>query len=208
MGGNPADHFHISNSKIALPKYQAWVICTIWNLKAMQGRISVCFGLYPFKRRRRPITEMFAGEGGPGFRHGTVHYVVRFAKNDFQRHGGMSFCTEWPSFPWAMEKLVMQEFLLLLLICAKLSWFRFGRCNDFSEAWPLMGLSQWCWAFMNAVSQRCRNLYQTKIMRKEVEEQSGRFAKRNGTPALSGSLPEGNNGLGLILLGGLLATRF
>jgi hypothetical protein len=23
MGGNPADHFHISNSKIALPKYQA-----------------------------------------------------------------------------------------------------------------------------------------------------------------------------------------
>ena len=62
--------------KVALPKYSAWGDILKWCLQEnVPGEFPYTAGLYPFKRTGEDPTRMFAGEGGPERTNKRFHYV-------------------------------------------------------------------------------------------------------------------------------------
>jgi methylmalonyl-CoA mutase len=67
---------HQQIPKVALPKYSAWGDILKWCLQEnVPGEFPYTAGLYPFKRQGEDPTRMFAGEGGPERTNRRFHYV-------------------------------------------------------------------------------------------------------------------------------------
>ena len=67
---------HQQIPKVALPKYSAWGDILKWCLQEnVPGEFPYTAGLYPFKRQGEDPTRMFAGEGGPERTNKRFHYV-------------------------------------------------------------------------------------------------------------------------------------
>ncbi len=201
---------HSQIPKIALPKYQAWGDILKWNLQEnVPGEFPFASGLYPFKREGEDPSRMFAGEGGPERTNKRFHYVSAGlpAKRLSTAFDSVTLYGNDPHIrPDIYGKIGNAGVSICCLDDAKKLYSGFDLSHPMTSvsmtingpAPMLLGF------FMNAaIDQNCEKYIVENNLQVEVEEKINEIYKKKGTarPKYQGDLPEGNNGLGLMLLG-------
>lgn len=201
---------HTQIPKVALPKYQAWGDILRWTLQEnVPGEFPYTAGLYPFKRTGEDPTRMFAGEGGPERTNRRFHYVSfgLAAKRLSTAFDSVTLYGNDPGYrPDIYGKIGNAGVSICCLDDAKKLYSGFDLSNPMTSvsmtingpAPMLLGF------FMNAaIDQNCEKYILEHGMEAEVENNIKTIYKGRGTdrPKYQGPLPEGNNGLGLMLLG-------
>ncbi|MBF4505893.1 methylmalonyl-CoA mutase family protein [Flavobacterium sp. JLP] len=201
---------HLQIPKIALPKYEAWGDILRWNLQEnVPGEFPFASGLYPFKREGEDPSRMFAGEGGPERTNKRFHYVSAGlpAKRLSTAFDSVTLYGNDPDLrPDIYGKIGNAGVSICCLDDAKKLYSGFDLVHALTSvsmtingpAPMLLGF------FMNAaIDQQCEYYIKEKELEKEVETKINKIYKDKGLerPKYQGDLPEGNNGLGLMLLG-------
>ncbi len=201
---------HSQIPKISLPKYQAWGDILKWNLQEnVPGEFPFASGLYPFKREGEDPSRMFAGEGGPERTNKRFHYVSAGlpAKRLSTAFDSVTLYGNDPHIrPDIYGKIGNAGVSICCLDDAKKLYSGFDLSHPMTSvsmtingpAPMLLGF------FMNAaIDQNCEKYIVENSLQVEVEEKINEIYKKKGTarPKYQGELPEGNNGLGLMLLG-------
>ena len=201
---------HSQIPKIALPKYQAWGDILRWNLQEnVPGEFPFASGLYPFKREGEDPTRMFAGEGGPERTNRRFHYVSLGmpAKRLSTAFDSVTLYGNDPDHrPDIYGKIGNAGVSICCLDDAKKLYSGFDLSHPATSvsmtingpAPMLLGF------FMNAaIDQNCEKYIKENNLETEVEAKIKAIYKAKGTerPTYNGALPEGNDGLGLMLLG-------
>jgi methylmalonyl-CoA mutase len=196
--------------KVALPKYEAWGDLLKWNLQEnVPGEFPYTSGLYPFKRTGEDPTRMFAGEGGPERTNRRFHYVSLGmpAKRLSTAFDSVTLYGNDPGHrPDIYGKIGNAGVSICCLDDAKKLYSGFDLSHPMTSvsmtingpAPMLLGF------FMNAaVDQNCEKYIREHGLESSVEEKLKETYDNKGVkrPAYQGDLPEGNNGLGLLLLG-------
>ncbi len=201
---------HSQIPKIALPKYTAWGDLLKWNLQEnVPGEFPYTAGLYPFKRTGEDPTRMFAGEGGPERTNRRFHYVSlgMDAKRLSTAFDSVTLYGNDPEHrPDIYGKIGNAGVSICCLDDAKKLYSGFDLSHPMTSvsmtingpAPMLLGY------FMNAaIDQNCEKYIKEHQLEKEVEAKFLETYDSKGLkrPLYQGKLPEGNNGLGLLLLG-------
>jgi methylmalonyl-CoA mutase len=201
---------HTRIPKISMPKYKAWGDILKWNLQEnLPGLFPYTAGVFPFKREGEDPTRMFAGEGGPERTNKRFHYVSLGlpAKRLSTAFDSVTLYGEDPDRrPDIYGKIGNSGVSICCLDDAKklYSGFRLTDAKT-SVSMTINGPAPMMTAyFMNAaIDQECEIYIKENGLEKEVNKKIDDFYKKAGTkrPQYQGKLPEGNNGLGLFLLG-------
>ena len=201
---------HTQIPKISLPKYQAWGDLLRWNLQEnVPGEFPYAAGLYPFKRTGEDPTRMFAGEGGPERTNRRFHYVSlgMDAKRLSTAFDSVTLYGNDPGRrPDIYGKIGNAGVSICCLDDAKKLYSGFDLSHHMTSvsmtingpAPMLLGF------FMNAaIDQNCEKYITENKLEKQVEVKFQEIYESKGLerPVYQGKLPEGNNGLGLMLLG-------
>ena len=201
---------HTQIPKVALPKYQAWGDILKWTLQEnVPGEFPYTSGLYPFKRTGEDPARMFAGEGGPERTNRRFHYVSMGlpAKRLSTAFDSVTLYGNDPDLrPDIYGKIGNAGVSICCLDDAKKLYSGFDLSHPMTSvsmtingpAPMLLGF------FMNAaIDQNCEKYISENGMEKEVEKKISTIYKEKNIdrPKYHGQLPEGNNGLGLMLLG-------
>jgi methylmalonyl-CoA mutase len=196
--------------KISLPKYTAWGDLLRWNLQEnVPGEFPYAAGLYPFKRTGEDPTRMFAGEGGPERTNRRFHYVSlgMDAKRLSTAFDSVTLYGNDPGRrPDVYGKIGNAGVSICCLDDAKKLYAGFDLSHHMTSvsmtingpAPMLLGF------FMNAaIDQNCEKYIKENKLEKKVEATFKEIYDSKGLerPLYQGDLPEGNNGLGLLLLG-------
>ena len=201
---------HSQIPKVALPRYQAWGDILQWILQEnVPGEFPFTSGLYPFKREGEDPTRMFAGEGGPERTNRRFHYVSLDmpAKRLSTAFDSVTLYGHDPDHrPDIYGKIGNAGVSICCLDDAKKLYSGFDLSNPMtSVSMTINGPAPMLLAFfMNAaIDQNCEKYIKEKGLEKKVEQQIAKLYKEKGTkrPTYMGELPEGNDGLGLMLLG-------
>ncbi len=201
---------HSQIPKVALPKYQAWGDLLQWNLQEnVPGEFPYASGLYPFKRTGEDPTRMFAGEGGPERTNRRFHYVSLGmpAKRLSTAFDSVTLYGNDPDLrPDIYGKIGNAGVSICCLDDAKKLYSGF----DLSHAMTSVSMTingpapMLLGFFMNAaIDQNCEKYIKEHKLEKKVEAKLKEVYDDNGLerPKYNGDLPEGNDGLGLLLLG-------
>src|SRR5690554_5717942 len=201
---------HTQIPKVALPKYKAWGDLLQWNLQEnVPGEFPYTAGLFPFKRKGEDPTRMFAGEGGPERTNRRFHYVSLDlpAKRLSTAFDSVTLYGHDPAYrPDIYGKIGNAGVSICCLDDAKKLYSGFNLADPMTSvsmtingpAPMLLGF------FMNAaIDQQCEVYIKESGLEKEVEAKIKEIYKKKGVarPKYQGALPEGNDGLGLMLLG-------
>ena len=201
---------HSDIPKIALPKYEAWGDLLKWNLQEnVPGEFPFTSGLYPFKRTGEDPTRMFAGEGGPERTNRRFHYVSLGmpAKRLSTAFDSVTLYGNDPGHrPDIYGKIGNAGVSICCLDDAKKLYSGFDLSHPMTSvsmtingpAPMLLGF------FMNAaIDQNCEKYIKEHNLEAKVEAKLKELYddKEIARPKYQGDLPEGNNGLGLMLLG-------
>ncbi|UQD56368.1 methylmalonyl-CoA mutase family protein [Flavobacterium sp. K5-23] len=201
---------HSQIPKIALPKYEAWGDILRWCLQEnVPGEFPFTSGLYPFKREGEDPSRMFAGEGGPERTNKRFHYVSAGlpAKRLSTAFDSVTLYGNDPHLrPDIYGKIGNAGVSICCLDDAKKLYSGFDLVHAMTSvsmtingpAPMLLGF------FMNAaIDQQCELYITANGLEKDVEVKINKIYKEKGVarPVYNGDLPEGNNGLGLMLLG-------
>jgi methylmalonyl-CoA mutase len=201
---------HSKIPKIALPKYKAWGDLLRWNLQEnVPGEFPYTAGLYPFKRTGEDPTRMFAGEGGPERTNRRFHYVSlgMDAKRLSTAFDSVTLYGNDPGRrPDVYGKIGNAGVSICCLDDAKKLYSGFDLSHHMTSvsmtingpAPMLLGF------FMNAaIDQNCEKYIIENKLEKQVEATFKKVYELKGLerPTYQGTLPEGNDGLGLMLLG-------
>ena len=201
---------HTDIPKVALPKYKAWGDVLQWILQEnVPGEFPYTSGLYPFKRTGEDPTRMFAGEGGPERTNRRFHYVSLGmpAKRLSTAFDSVTLYGNDPGHrPDIYGKIGNAGVSICCLDDAKKLYSGFDLSNPTTSvsmtingpAPMLLGF------FMNAaIDQNCEKYIKEHKLEKKVEEKLKSLYDDKGIerPRYVGDLPEGNDGLGLLLLG-------
>lgn len=201
---------HLQIPKVALPKYKAWGDLLKWILQEnVPGEFPYTAGLYPFKRQGEDPTRMFAGEGGPERTNRRFHYVSLGlpAKRLSTAFDSVTLYGNDPDHrPDIYGKIGNAGVSICCLDDAKKLYSGFDLAHALTSvsmtingpAPMLLGF------FMNAaIDQQCEKYIKENDLEQEVENKIKAIYKESGLerPTYRGELPEGNNGLGLMLLG-------
>jgi isobutyryl-CoA mutase len=201
---------HTQIPKVALPKYQAWGDILNWTLQEnVPGEFPYTAGLYPFKRTGEDPTRMFAGEGGPERTNRRFHYVSLGtpAKRLSTAFDSVTLYGNDPDHrPDIYGKIGNAGVSICCLDDAKKLYSGFDLSDPMTSvsmtingpAPMLLGF------FMNAaIDQNCEKYITEHGLEREIEQKIITIYKERKTirPQYQGPLPEGNNGLGLMLLG-------
>lgn len=196
--------------KVALPKYRSWGDILKWNLQEnVPGEFPYTAGLFPFKREGEDPTRMFAGEGGPERTNRRFHYVSLSmpAKRLSTAFDSVTLYGNDPAYrPDIYGKIGNAGVSICCLDDAKKLYSGFNLSDPMTSvsmtingpAPMLLGF------FMNAaIDQQCEFYIKENGLEKEIEAKIAKIYKDKGTarPKYQGELPEGNDGLGLMLLG-------
>ena len=199
---------HSQIPKIALPKYQAWGDILKWCLQEnVPGEFPYTSGLYPFKRTGEDPARMFAGEGGPERTNKRFHYVSMGlpAKRLSTAFDSVTLYGNDPDYrPDIYGKIGNAGVSICCLDDAKKLYSGFDLANVMtSVSMTINGPAPMLLAFfMNAaIDQQCEIYIKKNSLEKEVEAKIAKIYKGKVRPKYNGKLPEGNNGLGLMLLG-------
>ncbi|MDC7995791.1 methylmalonyl-CoA mutase family protein [Altibacter sp. HG106] len=201
---------HTQIPKVALPKYQAWGDILKWVLQEnVPGEFPYTAGLYPFKRTGEDPTRMFAGEGGPERTNRRFHYVSLDmpAKRLSTAFDSVTLYGNDPDHrPDIYGKIGNAGVSICCLDDAKKLYSGFDLSDPMTSvsmtingpAPMLLGF------FMNAaIDQNCEKYIKEQGIEKDIESKIAAIYEDKGEerPSYLGELPEGNNGLGLMLLG-------
>ena len=201
---------HTQIPKIALPKYKAWGDILNWCLQEnVPGEFPYASGLYPFKRTGEDPARMFAGEGGPERTNRRFHYVSKGlpAKRLSTAFDSVTLYGNDPDHrPDIYGKIGNAGVSICCLDDAKKLYSGFNLAHVMTSvsmtingpAPMLLGF------FMNAaIDQQCEIYIKENKLEKEIESKIKKIYKAKGIerPTYYGDLPEGNDGLGLMLLG-------
>ncbi len=201
---------HLQIPKVALPKYEAWGDILRWVLQEnVPGEFPYTSGLYPFKRTGEDPTRMFAGEGGPERTNRRFHYVSLGmpAKRLSTAFDSVTLYGNDPDLrPDIYGKIGNAGVSICCLDDAKKLYSGFDLSHPMtSVSMTINGPAPMMLGFfMNAaIDQNCEKYIKEHGLEKEVEKKiEAKYKKLNiERPAYQGDIPEGNNGLGLMLLG-------
>ena len=196
--------------KISLPKYEAWGDILRWLLtENVPGEFPYAAGVFPLKRDGEDPTRMFAGEGGPERTNKRFHYVSldQPAHRLSTAFDSVTLYGEDPhTRPDIYGKIGNAGVSIATLDDAKKLYSGFDLCDPATSvsmtingpAPMLLGF------FMNAaIDQQCEKYIYANGLEKEVEAKIEEIYRKKGAkrPIYNSPLPEGNNGLGLMLLG-------
>ena len=201
---------HLQIPKVCLPKYKGWGDILRWTLQEnVPGEFPFASGLFPFKREGEDPTRMFAGEGGPERTNRRFHYVSLGlpAKRLSTAFDSVTLYGNDPGYrPDIYGKIGNAGVSICCLDDAKKLYSGFDLCApSTSVSMTINGPAPMLLAFfMNAaIDQQCELYIKEKGIEKQVEAKIKSIFKERGIerPRYQGDLPEGNDGLGLKLLG-------
>jgi isobutyryl-CoA mutase len=202
---------HLQIPKISMPKYKGWGDILKWSLQEnVPGEFPFAAGVFPFKREGEDPTRMFAGEGGPERTNKRFHYVSLGlpAKRLSTAFDSVTLYGRDPGTrPDIYGKIGNAGVSICCLDDAKKLYSGFDLCDPrTSVSMTINGPAPMLLGFfMNAaIDQTCEKYIHEHKLEKEVEAKINAIYKEKGTKRPqynTEKLPEGNNGLGLFLLG-------
>ncbi len=201
---------HLQIPKVALPKYEAYGDILKWNLQEnVPGEFPYTAGVFPFKREGEDPTRMFAGEGGPERTNKRFHYVSLGlpAKRLSTAFDSVTLYGNNPDLrPDIYGKIGNSGVSICTLDDAKKLYSGFDLCSpNTSVSMTINGPAPTiCAFFMNvAIDQQCEKYIREHNLVDEVNQKIDIIYKEKQAqrPTYNGALPEGNDGLGLLLLG-------
>lgn len=201
---------HQKIPKIALPKFMGWGDILRWNLKEnVPGVFPFAGGVFPFKRENEEPTRMFAGEGGPERTNKRFHYVSfeMPAKRLSTAFDSVTLYGRDPDYrPDIYGKIGNSGVSIASLDDAKRLYSGFDLAQpNVSVSMTINGPAPSLMAcFLNtAIDQQCEKYINKNGLEKEVHQKIEKIYREKGAsrPSYRAQLPEGNNALGLALLG-------
>ncbi|HLU17138.1 MAG TPA: methylmalonyl-CoA mutase family protein [Edaphocola sp.] len=214
---------HTQVPKVAVPKFEAWGEILKWSLlENFPGEFPYAAGIYPFKREGEDPTRMFAGEGGPERTNKRFHYVSKGlpAARLSTAFDSVTLYGQDPDHrPDIYGKIGNSGVSVPTLDDAKKLYSGFNLADPkTSVSMTINGPAPTITAFfMNAaIDQQCELYIRENGLVDEVNAKIDAIYKEKGLPrpyysanvgqgkaaeGAQGTLPEGNDGLGLLLLG-------
>ncbi len=201
---------HTKIPKICLPSYEAWGDILFWSLQEnVPGEFPFAAGIYPFKRTGEDPTRMFAGEGGPERTNRRFHYVSLGmpAKRLSTAFDSVTLYGNDPNKrPDVYGKIGNAGVSICCLDDAKKLYAGFDLTAPMtSVSMTINGPAPMMLGFfMNAaIDQECEKYIKKNHLEKEINKKIDKIYSTKNTERTQyqGELPEGNNGLGLFLLG-------
>lgn len=201
---------HTQIPKVSLPRYEAWGDLLKWNLQEnVPGEFPYTAGVFPFKRQGEDPARMFAGEGGPERTNKRFHYVSKGmpAKRLSTAFDSVTLYGHDPAHrPDIYGKIGNAGVSVCCLDDAKKLYSGFNLADPHTSVsmtinGPAAILTGF---FMNAaIDQQCELYIKENGLEAEVEQKIKAIYESNSSarPSYQGALPEGNDGLGLMLLG-------
>jgi len=197
-----------SIKKVYLPRYNDWGDILKWQLQEnVPGEFPYTAGVFPLKREGEDPTRMFAGEGGPERTNKRFHYVslgqpaIRLST----AFDSVTLYGEDPDHrPDIYGKIGNSGVSIATVDDAKKLYSGFDLCDPkTSVSMTINGPAPIILAFfMNAaIDQECEKYIKEHGLQKEVTAKLKEIFKGTTAPSYNGDLPEGNDGLGLTLLG-------
>ncbi|HRH66239.1 MAG TPA: methylmalonyl-CoA mutase family protein [Bacteroidia bacterium] len=201
---------HSQIPKVVTPPYKNWGAILKWTLmENVPGEFPYAAGIYPFKREGEDPTRMFAGEGGPERTNRRFHYVSKGmpAARLSTAFDSVTLYGNDPDWrPDIYGKIGNSGVSICCLDDAKKLYSGFNLADPTTSvsmtingpAPMLLGF------FMNAaIDQQCEVYIKSHGLEADVNKRISEIYKEKGVkrPAYQGPLPEGNDGLGLMLLG-------
>ena len=199
---------HTQVPKVSLPRYKAWGDLLKWALtENVPGEFPYAAGIYPFKREGEDPTRMFAGEGGPERTNRRFHYVSLStpAKRLSTAFDSVTLYGNDPDYrPDIYGKIGNSGVAICCLDDAKKLYSGFDLASPrTSVSMTINGPAPMLLGyFMNAaIDQQCELYIKKNGMEGEVAQKIESIYKDAERPSYQGPLPNGNDGLGLMLLG-------
>jgi len=201
---------HIKVPKISLPAYQDHGDLLRWMLtENVPGRFPFTAGVYPFKRANEDPTRMFAGEGGPERTNRRFHYVSLGmpAARLSTAFDSVTLYGEDPHHrPDIFGKIGNSGVSVPSLDDAKKLYSGFDLCKpSTSVSMTINGPAPILLAFFlnAAIDQQCEKYIKSNNLESLVEQKlKEKYDNKSlNRPTYNGPVPEGNDGLGLMLLG-------
>src|SRR5688572_20465199 len=204
--------------KVILPKYKDWGDILKWQAQEnVPGHFPFTSGVFPLKREGEDPTRMFAGEGGPERTNRRFHYVSvdQPAKRLSTAFDSVTLYGEDPdNRPDIYGKVGNSGVSIATVDDAKKLYSGFDLCDPkTSVSMTINGPAPMLLAFFlnAAIDQQCEKYIEVngqsspdgyrevnEAFRKKYNDISVPVYNNTSSP---GSLPVGNNGLGLKLLG-------
>lgn len=201
---------HSDIPKVSSPRYNGWGDILRWVLQEnFPGEFPYTAGLFPFKREGEDPTRMFAGEGGPERTNKRFHYVSLGmpAKRLSTAFDSVTLYGNDPDMrPDIYGKIGNAGVSICCLDDAKKLYSGFDLSHQAtSVSMTINGPAPMLLAFfMNAaIDQNCEKYIKAEGIEADIEKKIKAIYKLKGVqrPSYNGQLPEGNDGLGLMLLG-------
>jgi methylmalonyl-CoA mutase len=209
--------------KLVLPKYKDWGDILRWQAEEnVPGHFPFTAGVFPLKREGEDPTRMFAGEGSPERTNKRFHYVSidQPAKRLSTAFDSVTLYGEDPDpRPDIYGKIGNSGVSIATVDDAKKLYSGFDLCDPkTSVSMTINGPAPMLLAFFlnAAIDQNCEKYILENNLKDDVNriieskykiEELPKYISDNGEAVmpvkgeLHGSLPPGNNGLGLRLLG-------
>jgi isobutyryl-CoA mutase len=199
--------------KVVLPKYKDWGDLLQWQAQEnVPGSFPFTAGVFPLKREGEDPTRMFAGEGGPERTNKRFHYVSvdQPAKRLSTAFDSVTLYGEDPDHrPDIYGKVGNSGVSIATVDDAKKLYSGFDLCDPkTSVSMTINGPAPMLLAFFlnAAIDQQCEQKIEELGLWQEVEKIKQSKYKTQNVPVYNntsfpGTLPSGNNGLGLKLLG-------
>ncbi|MBK7475057.1 MAG: methylmalonyl-CoA mutase family protein [Haliscomenobacter sp.] len=209
----PTFSVSLSNTRIprvALPRFEDWGEILRWSLQEnIPGEFPFTAGVFPFKRKEEDPTRMFAGEGGPERTNRRFHYLSAGmpANRLSTAFDSVTLYGEDPDHrPDIYGKTGNSGVSVCCLDDAKKLYSGFDLCDPrTSVSMTINGPAATIAAFfMNAaIDQQCEKYIREQGLEHLAEEKLKALYDDQGhaRPVYRGAIPEGNDRLGLMLLG-------
>jgi len=201
---------HSRIPKVAVPSFDAWGEQLGWMLQEnFPGEFPFTSGVFPFKREGEDPTRMFAGEGGPERTNRRFHYVSLGmpAARLSTAFDSVTLYGHDPDYrPDIYGKIGNSGVSICCLDDAKKLYSGFNLADPkTSVSMTINGPAAMLTGFfMNAaIDQQCELYIHREGLRDDVDRKISqiRLEESGVAPVYNGALPEGNDGLGLMLLG-------
>jgi methylmalonyl-CoA mutase len=196
--------------KVSTPRFEAWGDQLKWMLQEnVPGEFPYTAGVFPFKREGEDPTRMFAGEGGPERTNRRFHYVSLGmpAHRLSTAFDSVTLYGHDPEYrPDIYGKIGNSGVSICCLDDAKKLYSGFNLADPkTSVSMTINGPAAMLTGFfMNAaIDQQCEIYIKQQGMEELINEKIDEIYKKKNAarPVYNGPLPQGNDGLGLMLLG-------
>lgn len=209
---------HLRIPKIATPRFHDWGDIVRWAMQEnFPGKFPYTAGVYPFKRQNEDPTRMFAGEGGPERTNKRFHYLsygMPAARLSTAFDSVTLYGEDPDRRPDIYGKIGNSGVSVATIDDAKKLYSGFDLCAPTtSVSMTINGPAPMVLAFFlnSAIDQECEKYIREQGITEQIERRIEEMYRTVGLPrpvyrniatnAAPGELPQGHNGLGLLLLG-------